>query len=150
MSTAAHSGWRPHQSARVGSAPCSSRNFATSICPLVSGVARRMSYVCESFSCVIAPAVTRRLIAAGRSTWVYATTVTGLVDSARVVVRDVLATLEPSATSLALTIGICFGIYSSVFVAAAIAMWLGVKREDLVKSGSRKEDPNDPNAGAVV
>jgi preprotein translocase subunit SecF len=52
--------------------------------------------------------------------------------------------------ALALTIGICFGIYSSVFVAAAIAMWLGVKREDLVKSGSRKEDPNDPNAGAVV
>ena len=51
--------------------------------------------------------------------------------------------------SLALTIGICFGIYSSVFVAAAIAMWLGVKREDLVKS--RKEhDPDDPNAGAVV
>jgi len=30
--------------------------------------------------------------------------------------------------SLALTIGICFGIYSSVFVAAAVAMWLGVKR----------------------
>ena len=35
--------------------------------------------------------------------------------------------------SLALTIGICLGIYSSVFVAAAIAMYLGVKREDLVK-----------------
>nr|WP_157401125.1 MULTISPECIES: protein translocase subunit SecF [Ramlibacter] len=55
--------------------------------------------------------------------------------------------------ALALTIGICFGIYSSVFVAAAIAMWLGVKREDLVKGGgggSRKEDPNDPNAGAMV
>ena len=52
--------------------------------------------------------------------------------------------------ALALTIGICFGIYSSVFVAAAIAMWLGVRREDLVKSPSRKEDPNDPNAGAVV
>ena len=51
--------------------------------------------------------------------------------------------------ALALTIGICFGIYSSVFVAAAIAMWLGVKREDLVKS--RKEhDRDDPNAGAVV
>ncbi|HYD74545.1 protein translocase subunit SecF [Ramlibacter sp.] len=52
--------------------------------------------------------------------------------------------------ALALTIGILFGIYSSVFVAAAIAMWLGVKREDLVKSSPRKEDPNDPNAGAVV
>ncbi len=53
--------------------------------------------------------------------------------------------------ALALTIGILFGIYSSVFVAAAIAMWLGVKREDLVKSSARKdEDPNDPNAGATV
>jgi preprotein translocase subunit SecF len=52
---------------------------------------------------------------------------------------------------MALTIGILFGIYSSVFVAAAIAMWLGVKREDLVKGGSsRRDDPNDPNAGAVV
>ncbi len=53
--------------------------------------------------------------------------------------------------AVALTIGILFGIYSSVFVAAAIAMWLGVKREDLVKSGGPKDvDPNDPNAGAVV
>jgi preprotein translocase subunit SecF len=53
--------------------------------------------------------------------------------------------------AVALTIGICFGIYSSVFVAAAIAMWLGVKREDLVKAGPSKDvDPNDPNAGAVV
>ncbi len=53
--------------------------------------------------------------------------------------------------AMALTIGILFGIYSSVFVAAAVAMWLGVKREDLVKAPSRKEgDPNDPNAGATV
>ena len=53
--------------------------------------------------------------------------------------------------ALALTIGILFGIYSSVFVAAAIAMWLGIKREDLVKPTSKKdEDPNDPNAGATV
>jgi preprotein translocase subunit SecF len=52
--------------------------------------------------------------------------------------------------SLALTVGILFGIYSSVFVAAAIAMWLGVKREDLVKSGAKEIDPNDPNSGAVV
>ena len=53
--------------------------------------------------------------------------------------------------ALALTIGILFGIYSSVFVAAAIAMWLGIKREDLVKSAPKKdEDPNDPNAGATV
>jgi preprotein translocase subunit SecF len=53
--------------------------------------------------------------------------------------------------ALALTIGILFGIYSSVFVAAAIAMWLGIKREDLVKATVKKdEDPNDPNAGATV
>ena len=54
--------------------------------------------------------------------------------------------------ALALTIGILFGIYSSVFVAAAIAMWLGIKREDLVKpsSGKKDENPNDPNAGATV
>ena len=53
--------------------------------------------------------------------------------------------------ALALTIGICFGIYSSVFVGAAIAMWLGIKREDLVKSPPQKGgDPNDPNAGATV
>jgi preprotein translocase subunit SecF len=41
--------------------------------------------------------------------------------------------------SLALAIGICFGIYSSVFVAAAIAMWLGVKREDLIKPVKKKD-----------
>lgn len=35
--------------------------------------------------------------------------------------------------ALALTIGICLGVYSSVFVAAAIALYLKVKREDLVK-----------------
>ena len=53
--------------------------------------------------------------------------------------------------ALALTIGILFGIYSSVFVAAGITMWLGIQREDLVKSGPKKEiDPNDPNAGATV
>jgi preprotein translocase subunit SecF len=52
--------------------------------------------------------------------------------------------------AVALTIGILFGIYSSVFVAAAIAMWLGVKREDLVKTAAKDHDPNDPNAGAVV
>jgi preprotein translocase subunit SecF len=52
--------------------------------------------------------------------------------------------------ALALTIGILFGIYSSVFVAAAIVMWLRVKREDLVKASAKEHDPNDPNAGAVV
>jgi preprotein translocase subunit SecF len=52
--------------------------------------------------------------------------------------------------AVALTIGILFGIYSSVFVAAAIAMWLGVKREDLVRSSGKEHDPDDPNAGALV
>jgi preprotein translocase subunit SecF len=52
--------------------------------------------------------------------------------------------------AVALTIGILFGIYSSIFVAAGIAMWLGVKREDLIKAGPREHDPGDPNAGAVV
>ena len=48
--------------------------------------------------------------------------------------------------ALALTIGILFGIYSSVFVAAAVAMWLGVKREDLLKPVKPKDDTD----GAVV
>ncbi|MGX5651383.1 protein translocase subunit SecF [Hydrogenophaga borbori] len=52
--------------------------------------------------------------------------------------------------ALALTIGILFGIYSSVFVAAAMALWLGIKREDLVKPTKSEGDPDDPNAGAVV
>jgi preprotein translocase subunit SecF len=53
--------------------------------------------------------------------------------------------------AMALTIGILFGIYSSVFVAASIAMWLGIQREDLIKgSGKKDEDPNDPNSGAMV
>ena len=52
--------------------------------------------------------------------------------------------------AVALTIGILFGIYSSVFVAAAIAMWLGVKRDDLIKPTGKELDPDDPNAGAVV
>lgn len=41
--------------------------------------------------------------------------------------------------ALALTIGILLGVYSSVFVAAAIAMYLGVKREDLVKVVKKDE-----------
>jgi len=45
--------------------------------------------------------------------------------------------------ALALTIGILFGIYSSVLVASPIVMWLGVTREDLVK-------PERPKQEAVV
>ena len=41
--------------------------------------------------------------------------------------------------SLALTIGILLGVYSSVFVAAAIAIYLRVKREDLVKPIKKEE-----------
>jgi preprotein translocase subunit SecF len=52
--------------------------------------------------------------------------------------------------ALALTIGICFGIYSSVFVGAAVAMWLGISREDMVKPIKKDNDPNDENSGAVV
>lgn len=52
--------------------------------------------------------------------------------------------------ALALTIGILFGIYSSIFVASAVAMWLGVHREDLIKPTKKVEDPDDPNAGASV
>jgi len=53
--------------------------------------------------------------------------------------------------AMALTIGICFGIYSSVFVAAAIAMWLGIQREDLIKPIAKKDgDQDGENAGAVV
>ncbi len=52
--------------------------------------------------------------------------------------------------AMALTIGILFGIYSSVFVAAAIAMWLGIQREDLIKPIKKDNDPGDENAGAVV
>lgn len=42
--------------------------------------------------------------------------------------------------SLALSIGILFGVYSSIFVAAAIVMRLGLKREDLVKPIKKKEE----------
>ncbi len=43
--------------------------------------------------------------------------------------------------SLALAIGICFGIYSSVLVMAPLVKWLGVSREDLVKPERKKTGP---------
>jgi len=43
--------------------------------------------------------------------------------------------------ALALTIGICFGIYSSVLVASPLVMWLGIQREDLVKP-EKKAQPD--------
>jgi len=42
--------------------------------------------------------------------------------------------------ALALTIGILFGIYSSVLVMAPLVRWLGVRREDLAKPPAKKRD----------
>lgn len=41
--------------------------------------------------------------------------------------------------ALALTIGILFGIYSSVLVASPIVMWLGISREDMIKTEKKQE-----------
>ena len=49
--------------------------------------------------------------------------------------------------ALALTIGILFGIYSSVLVARPLVMWLGVSREQFIKP-KKTENPSDN--GAVV
>jgi preprotein translocase subunit SecF len=46
--------------------------------------------------------------------------------------------------ALALTIGICFGIYSSVLVAAPLAKYLGASREDFVKSEKKTAEPQVP------
>ena len=45
--------------------------------------------------------------------------------------------------ALALTIGICFGIYSSVLVMAPLVMWMGVSREDLVKPEKKRDGAGD-------
>src|SRR6185295_1569479 len=50
--------------------------------------------------------------------------------------------------ALALTIGILFGIYSSVLVASPLLMWLGAKREQFIKPPKRER--RDENDGAVV
>ncbi|MDA0237739.1 MAG: protein translocase subunit SecF, partial [Proteobacteria bacterium] len=42
--------------------------------------------------------------------------------------------------ALALTIGILFGIYSSIFVASSLVLWLGISREDLIKPEVVKEE----------
>jgi preprotein translocase subunit SecF len=44
--------------------------------------------------------------------------------------------------ALALSIGIALSIYSSVFVAAAVAMYLGVKREDLIVKVRKDDEPS--------
>ena len=50
--------------------------------------------------------------------------------------------------AMALTIGIIFGIYSSVLVASPLAMWLGVSREHFIKTKKQVEGANEE--GAVV
>jgi preprotein translocase subunit SecF len=50
--------------------------------------------------------------------------------------------------ALALTIGICFGIYSSVLVASPLVMWLGVDRTQFIRPP--KKDRRDEHEGAVV
>jgi preprotein translocase subunit SecF len=51
--------------------------------------------------------------------------------------------------ALALTIGICFGIYSSVLVASPLVMWLGVDRSQFIRA-PKKGAADDKNEGAVV
>ena len=51
--------------------------------------------------------------------------------------------------ALALTIGIWFGIYSSIFVSSPLLIYLGVKREHFTQK-KKLVDRNDKNAGAVV
>ena len=51
--------------------------------------------------------------------------------------------------ALALTIGICFGIYSSVLVASPLVMWLGVDRSQFVRP-LKKPRGADEHEGAVV
>jgi preprotein translocase subunit SecF len=51
--------------------------------------------------------------------------------------------------ALALTIGICFGIYSSVLVASPLVMWLGVDRTQFIRV-AKKNALDDKNEGAVV
>jgi preprotein translocase subunit SecF len=53
--------------------------------------------------------------------------------------------------ALALTIGILFGIYSSVLVACPLVMWLGAKRDQFIVPTKRKTgDRRDEHEGAVV
>ncbi len=49
--------------------------------------------------------------------------------------------------ALALTIGICFGIYSSVLVGSPLLMWLGLRREDLAGPEAEKKAGE---SGAIV
>ncbi len=53
--------------------------------------------------------------------------------------------------AMALTIGILFGIYSSVLVASPLVMWLGARRDQFIVPAKRKPGgPRDEHEGAVV
>jgi preprotein translocase subunit SecF len=52
--------------------------------------------------------------------------------------------------ALALTIGILFGIYSSVLVASPLVMWLGARREQFIVPAKKSGGPRDEQHGAVV
>ncbi|MFZ1891813.1 MAG: protein translocase subunit SecF [Formosimonas sp.] len=56
--------------------------------------------------------------------------------------------------ALALTIGIVFGIYSSIFVAAGLSLWLGVSKKDFEipqdELERREMNRKDPNFGSQV
>ncbi|MGQ0652218.1 MAG: protein translocase subunit SecF [Betaproteobacteria bacterium] len=52
--------------------------------------------------------------------------------------------------ALALTIGILFGIYSSVLVASPLVMWLGARRDQFVQPRKKTGDRRDEHEGAVV
>jgi preprotein translocase subunit SecF len=53
--------------------------------------------------------------------------------------------------AMALTIGILFGIYSSVLVASPLVMWLGARREQFIVATKRKATgPRDEQEGAFV
>jgi len=60
--------------------------------------------------------------------------VTEIIDSA------ITATISRTMITHGSTLCMTLSIYSSIFVAAAIAMYLGVRREDLVKP-VKKEEP---------
>jgi preprotein translocase subunit SecF len=42
--------------------------------------------------------------------------------------------------ALALTIGILVGIYSSIFVASTVTLWLGISREDFIKTEKPQQE----------
>ncbi len=62
--------------------------------------------------------------------------------STQIMVLSILIFGGPTLNNfaLALTIGIWFGIYSSIFVAGGLALALGIKREDMLKPVKKDDD----------